>query len=150
MLFFRIACIVLILTSASHLAGHFFLIPQLHLTDNFSSVFPANETERSLMKMMNEYEKSVGGASVSMRDIQNGLSLCYGIFFLWTGILNIIISKGLVRNKRMLVQICFLNVAVLLIGAWISHLYFFWLPLSSFTITAILFGLAAFRFKRDF
>jgi hypothetical protein len=150
MLFFRIACILLLFTSASHLAGHFFLIPQLHVANNFSAVFPANETERSLMKMMIEYEKNVGGAKVSMMDIQNGLSLCYGVFFLWTGILNLIISKGLVRNKRMLVQICFLNIAVMLVGAWISHLYFFWVPLASFSLTAIFFGLAAFRFRRDF
>jgi hypothetical protein len=150
MQFFRIASILLVVIFASHLAGHLFLIPHLQLTHNVTGQMPSNETEEKLLSLMNHYHRHVGGSSISMMDIQNGLSLCYSIFFLWAGILNLLILKGLVRNKRLLSQISIVNAVVLFIGAWISVEYFFWLPFVSFLVTGILFVVAAFRMQREF
>jgi hypothetical protein len=149
MLFFRIASLVLLLIGISHLAGHFLLIPQLNMTANFSGAIPGNETEHKLLDLMNNYSRDVGGFKISMMDIQNGLSLCYSIFFLWTGLLNLLLLKGLVRNKRLLSQISLLNVIVLVIGAFISTRYFFWLPMASFGLSAILYLIAALRIRRE-
>jgi hypothetical protein len=150
MLYFRIACTILLMISASHLIGHFFLIPHLQLTNNFTGQLPANETEKNLFSLMNNYHRSIGGKEVSMMDIQIGLSLCYFLFFCWTGVLNFLLGKGLVRNKRLLSQICLVNAVMLLTGAIISFVYFFWLPLVSFTLAMIFFVLAAFKLRREF
>ena len=125
------------------------LLPQLRLASQSSSV-PANKTEEQVLELMNRYEKNVGGSGLSMMDIQNGLSLCYALFFLWTGILNIIMLRGLARNKRLLGQISLLNTAVLLVGAAISVRYFFWLPAASFGVAALLFLVAALSLRREF
>jgi hypothetical protein len=150
MLYYRIACVALLVIGLSHLAGHFFLIPHFQLSNNFTGLIPANTTEEKILELMNDYHRSVGGKPMSFMDIQDGLSLCYSLFFFWTGILGLIIGKGLVRNKRMLSQICFVNVAVLLVGAFISFKYFFWLPILSFITAAVLFVVAAYKMKREF
>ncbi len=150
MQFFRIASILLIVIGISHLTGHFLIIPYLQLQHGMTSVLPSNEVETELLRLMNHYHKHIGGTPISMMDIQNGLSLVYALFFLWTGVLNLLLAKGLVRNKRLLSQISFLNAFVLLIGAWISYVYFFWLPLVSFIISAAAFIIAPLRMRREF
>ena len=99
---------------------------------------------------MNEYERSIGGSRLSVMDLQTGLSLAYALFILWSGVLNLMISKGLVRNKRLLVQISMFNAVVLFLGAWISWSYFFWLPLVSFLVAAILFVAGSLKMRREF
>ena len=150
MQFFRIASVLLIVISLSHLCGHLFVIPQLQIIHNFSGQLPANETEEKLFSMMSGYQKNVGGTRLTVMDIQTGLSLAYALFFLWTGVLNLMLSKGLVRNKRLLSQISMLNAVILFGGAWISWSYFFWLPLVSFLVTAALFVVGALRMQREF
>lgn len=150
MQFFRIASVLLVIISLSHLCGHLFVIPELQLTHNFSGQLPANETEQKLFSLMSDYQKDVGGSRVSMMDLQTGLSLAYALFFLWAGILNLMISKGLVRNKRLLTQISMLNAVILFAGAWISWSYFFWLPMVSFLVSAVLFVVGSFRMQREF
>ena len=150
MQYFRIASIMLIVIGTSHLIGHFLLIPHLQLTYNFTGELPKNQTEEKLLELMNNYSRNIGGSNLSMMDLQNGLSLCYALFFLWMGALNILIVKGLVRNQRLLSHICFLNVGFLIFGAAISWRYFFWLPIASFISSAIMFIVAAFKMRRSF
>jgi hypothetical protein len=150
MQFFRVGSILLILISVSHFIGHFVLIPHLQLIHNFTGKLPANEVERQMLTLMNHYHKKVGGENISMMDIQNGLSFCYGLFFLWAGVLNLLLLKGLVRNKRLLMQISLFNAAILAIGGVISIGYFFWLPVASFFVTAVLFAIAAFKLPKHF
>lgn len=150
MQFFRIASALLVLISLSHLCGHLFLIPELQLTTNFSGQLPANDTERNLLRLMTDYKRNVGGSQLSMLDIQTGLSLAYALFFMWCGILNLMLAKGLVRNKRLLVQISMFNAVMLFGGAWISWAHFFWLPLASFLTTAILFVAGSLQMRKEF
>lgn len=150
MRYFRAGSIILIVISVSHLAGHFFLLPHLRLVNNITGELPANETERTLLQLMNEYHKNVSGASLSMMDLQNGLSLCYALFFLWTGILNLVMAKGLMRNKRLLAQISLLNSVILFIGAIVAVKYFFWLPIASFVLAGMSFVVAAVRLRNEF
>jgi hypothetical protein len=147
MLYFRIACFFLLFTGLSHLAGHFVLLPHFTLT---YSPLPTESAERTTLDMMNSYHKVVGGREVSYMDIQNGLSLCYSLFFLWLGLTFLMIAKGLTRNKRMLSHISLFNAGMLLMGVVISYRYFFWVPLASFAIAMVLFIVAALRLQRDF
>ena len=150
MIYFRIACVVLILISVSHLTGHFVIYPRLQLTNQLSDHFPSNKTEETLLQLMNEYHKQIGGKSLSFMDIQNGLSLCYALFFFWLGFVNLMIAKGLTRNRRMLSHICLFNSAMLLTGMVISFVYFFWLPFVSFLAALVFFVIAAFKLQKDF
>lgn len=143
MRFFKIGSIVLLVISASHLAGHFMLVPHFQLNNNFTGAIPSNETEVKLLSLMNHYHKRIGGSPMSMMDIQNGLSLCYSLFFLWAGILNLMIYQSLRRNRIMLIRLSYLNSAILFLGAIISLVYFFWLPVLSFATAMVLFLVAA-------
>ncbi len=146
--YFKIACYLLLITCISHLAGHFFLVPQLQLVHNIVSI-PQNETERELLRLMNEYHRPVGGASISMMDIQNGLSLCYALFFFWLGALNLLLYKPVRRNHRLLARVSFFNSFMLALGTGIAIIYFFWLPIASFAACMVMFMLAGWKFSRS-
>lgn len=149
MLYYRIACYLLMFTAASHLAGHFYLVPQFQLVHPVTGGMPANETEHRLLTLMNDYHKRIGGSALSMMDIQNGLSLAYSLFFLWLGALNLLLLKPIRRNHRLLARISFLNVAMLAIGVVISFLYFFWLPVVSFFAILVFFLIAGIQYGRS-
>ena len=150
MQFFRIAAVLLIVIGISHLAGQLFLIPHLQLTHNLTGELPANQTEQKLLELMNHYQKHIAGTNISMMEIQMGLSFCYSMFFIWMGVLNLFMLKGLIRNKRLLAEICILNMVMLLTGAAVAYTYFFWLPFISFLMPAILFVVAATQMQKDF
>jgi hypothetical protein len=150
MQFFRIASILLIVISLSHIVGHLFLIPQLQMVHSLARSSPPVETGEKLMSLMQHYYSQVGGSDISIMEIQTGLSLCYSLFFLWTGILNLMIARGLSRNKRLLAQISMLNAVVLVAGAIVSYVYFFWLPIVSFLVTAGFFVVASIRMQKEF
>lgn len=147
--YFRIACFVLLITSASHLAGHFFLVPHFQLIHNITGKIPANETEKELLTLMNHYHKKVGGAQMSMMDIQQGLSLTYALFFFWMGALNLLLYKPIRRNHRLLARISYLNTAMLGVGVTIAIIYFFWLPIVSFALAMVFFAIAGWKFSRS-
>lgn len=99
MVYYRIGSYILVLTGISHLIGHIILFSHFTLQYNFSGLIPANDTELILLKLMNNYHRDVGGASVSMMDLLNGLSLCYSLFFLWTGMFGIFLIN-ICRNTH--------------------------------------------------
>lgn len=147
--FFRLAGIVLLFVSASHLAGHFLLVPGFRLAGGLSGLPPENATEKQLIVLMNEYHKEIGGKQISMMDIQDGLSLCYALFFALSGGLALLIFRPIRRNHRLLTRISFLYAAALLAGMLISMIYFFWLPVVSFLFGSTLFLIAGIQFSRS-
>jgi uncharacterized membrane protein len=149
MVYFRIAGFVLLLISAFHLAGHFLIIPYFSLSKNFAGDFAAGSTEKQLLDLMNNYHREINGKPISMMDIQEGLSLCYALFFAFLGAIAMVIWKPVRRNHRLLARISFLYTAGLLVGMLISMIYFFWLPAVSFFIAALLFLIAGIYFARS-
>jgi hypothetical protein len=147
MTYFRIASYLLLIVGTSHLVGHFILLPHFLLSD--TGIIPGNETERELLALMNNYHRIVGGSSVSMMDIQNGLSLCYSLLFFWIGGINILIAKPVRRNHRLLARISFLNASLLFAGVIVAMLYFFWLPVVSFGAPSFLYLLAGVIFRKS-
>jgi hypothetical protein len=147
--YFRIGGIILLITGASHLVGHFFLVPQFQLIHKITDKFPANATEKELLVLMTHYHKTVGGAPMSMMDIQNGLSLCYALLLLWSGSLSLILYKPIRRNHRLLTTLSFLYAGMLFIGLIISLIFFFWLPVASFASAFLFFLLSGILFSRS-
>ena len=147
---FKAACIVLIIIGFSHLLGHFFLLPEFNMTGDVTKFIGEDSLEKKVLELMNAHHRAIGGKSLSFMDIQHGFSLCYALFFFWTGIINLMLTKGLVRNKRFLSQIAMINCGMLLTGAAISWQYFFWLPMISFLSAMILFAIAASKLSREF
>ena len=147
--YFRIACVILLITSASHLAGHFLLVPYFQLIHNFTAKIPESSVEKEMLTLMNHYHRKVGGKQMSMMDIQNGLSLMYALFFFWTGALNLLLYKPIRRNHRLLARISYLNTAVLGVGMLIAIIYFFWLPILSFGLAMIFFAIGGYKFSRS-
>ena len=136
-------------TGASHLAGHFSIVPHFRLIHTIEGVVPTNSTEEKLLALMNHYHKTVGGAPMSMMDIQNGLSLCFAILLLWSGSLALMLYKPLRRNHRLLTTLSFLYAGMLFICLMVSLVYFFWLPVTGFASAFLFFLLSGILFSRS-
>ncbi|HYF69685.1 MAG TPA: hypothetical protein VD884_16185 [Ohtaekwangia sp.] len=148
MLFFRIGSYILILTGISHLIGHIILFLHFTLHNNFTGLIPANDTELNLLKSMNDYQRVVGGTPVSMMDFLNGLSLCYSLFFLWSGIVSVMLVQLLHLNSVVIKKISLLNSIVLCCGAIIAVTYFFWPPVLSFASAGFFFLMSYLRLNK--
>jgi hypothetical protein len=129
MKWFRIASYTLLFIGISHMTGHFFLHPYFRLAHGLNDLLPANSSELKLLELMNEYKRTIGGSTLSMMDIQNGFSLCYSLFFLWIGVINLTLAKGKEVHPRELLRVCSINILALAVGTVISCVFFFWLPI---------------------
>lgn len=113
---FRTASIVLILIGISH--------PVIH----FATRNPKNDTEEELFRQMAMYQKPMIGGEMSMLQLQDGLNICYGVFLLFFGVVNLYcfaqtdrdssFIKGLSRIESMMFLACFV----------VSIIFFFWVP----------------------
>lgn len=136
MSYLRAASIFMLFTCVSHVSWFAYLYPQMHLKQK--GLIPANDTERQLLWLMNEYDRALGFSEVSMMNLLDGLNLCYGLLFLWLGTLNLFLARWL-RDHQLICNISLLNAIALGVGFVISLRYFFWLPTLSFAVSAVLF-----------
>jgi hypothetical protein len=112
-----------------------------HVTGHFAMPRPANDTERQLIEMMSSYEKDVAGGKMSILESYDGLNLCYALFFLLVGVLNLTLKK----NSGILIRpASLINAMAMGSGAIISLIYFFWIPVLYFGLTGIFFTLVHF------
>jgi hypothetical protein len=132
--YFKAGSYVLITVSILHLFGQLFLTK------------PNNTAERELLYLMTTYKKDIAGASLSMMEIQDGLSLCYALFFLFTGCMNFFIVNN-IHDKAVLKPIALINALALFVGTVISIIYFFWLPVISFALAMTFFTLAGMKMR---
>jgi hypothetical protein len=126
---FRAAAILQILIAVGHVTGHF-AMPR-----------PANETERQLIAMMSSYEKAVAGGKMSILETYDGLNLCYALFFLLVGALNLTLHKN---SETLIRPASLFNAMAMGAGAIISLIYFFWIPVLYFGLTGIFFTIVHF------
>jgi hypothetical protein len=129
---FNLGTYLLIAISVSHLIGHFFKRD------------PESVTEKLLFDLMTNYKKPVAGGEMSMMDIQSGLSLCYGLFFLGLAAINLYMMR-LNQASSLLRDLSRIESVIFAVGVMISVQYFFWLPVVSFTTVALCFGIAGFQ-----
>jgi hypothetical protein len=132
--YFKAGSYTLVVVSISHLIGQFWLTR------------PANNTERELMHLMTSYEKKIAGGSLSMMEVQDGLSLSYALFFLFAGCMNLFLAQA-IHDNSVLKPISLINALTFFVGAVISILYFFWLPVVSFTLPMVCFTLAGMNMR---
>jgi hypothetical protein len=124
------------------------LFPAFHITGHFLTRKPANETEKKLLYLMTFYEKKFAGGSMSMMNIVDGLNICYVLFFLYAGILNLLAVSKLHDNCSALRTLSGLNTILFFCGTVISFIYFFWMPVLIWASLTILFGLAWMRHRK--
>ena len=124
---FRLGGWVCVATAVSHLIGHLLPIPISGLA------------EAQLIDQMVHIKKDVMGGSLTMMDVQNGLSLCYSLFFLIIGIICLVIYRsGQVKIMR---DVSIVLSAGFFTGAMISLVYFFWIPTVTFFMLMTIFAL---------
>jgi hypothetical protein len=136
MIFYRIGCIVLILTGLIKLSGQF-IEPE-----------PKNDTERQLMELAKTTQIDVGnGAIITVHGTQMGFGLWFSLSLIWAGVVSLFLVKHVRENKGVLRKIAALNCSALLIGAGISLLYFFFIPTICLSISLICFAVAVIQLK---
>jgi hypothetical protein len=121
----KLASYALIISSALQIVMHFWVIK------------PSGPEEMYLLELMRSFHKNFAGGSMSPKDIQDGLNLCYALFFLYIGIINLLITRSKETSSQQKVSL--LTSFTLSIGTAVSIIYFFWLPVVLFSITAICF-----------
>jgi hypothetical protein len=118
MIFYRIGCYILIATCLIHLSGR------------LNPLVPKNETEKQLFDLMENQVLNKGSATFTMGNIQNGMSFCFSLMLLWTGVMSLYLSYALANNRKVLRNVSLINTISLAIAMAISVTYFFWAPTS--------------------
>ena len=118
------------------LLGIGFLHPIVH----FLTRKPMNETERILFQLMHSYHKPIVGGELTMMDIQDGLNICYGMFFVALGIVNLYCLRHQQTNRSFIKGLGRIESVFFLLGAGISIIYFYWLPVVYFLILSACFA----------
>ena len=132
---FRIASHILIIVALVHITGHFWL------TAN------ASDEEKRLLQLMAEHQKGIVGGTMSMADILHGLNVCYALFFLFAGTLNLVLARN-TTDQTLLRKVSAVNVLAFASGAFISLFYFYWLPVFAFGLVALLFSLSGLYLRK--
>ena len=120
---FRIAAIIQFLIAGGHITGHFLMKK------------PINATEQKIIVTMASYEKVIAGGKMSILDSYDGLNICYGLFFLFAGSINLATT----RNADFVRLPALVNAITMAVGAIISAIYFFWIPTTYFVLCSMLF-----------
>jgi hypothetical protein len=132
---FATGCTILLFIGTFHLIGHFW-------PPSFE-----NPTEIQLMTLMKSYPKKIVGGYMTMMDIQNGLSLCYSLFFLSAGTFNLIAYRKDPVDWRLLKTLSLFNALVFSLVFIVAIIYFFWIPVVSSLLAAMAFIFARLNFK---
>ena len=137
MIFYRIGCIVLILTGLIKLSGQF-LEPE-----------PKNEAERQLLELAKTTQIDIGnGTTITLHGTQMGFGLWFSLSLIWVGVVSLFLVKQSGENKALLRKIASLNASALLIGAGISLMYFFFIPTICLSLCLIFFAIAVIQLKK--
>jgi hypothetical protein len=134
--YFKLASLAALAVAISHLIGH--MLP----------VKIENLTEAKLLTLMVTYQKHILGGVMSMMEIQNGLSLCYSLFFFTIAFINLQLLKRL-NDVAVLKELSIIYALTMAVGAMISLRYFFWLPVISFLTLFVLFSLSVIKFQKN-
>ena len=136
MIFYRIACIILILTGLIKLSGQ------------FAEPEPKNETERQLFELAKTTQIDVGsGATITVHGTQMGFGLWFSLSLIWAGVMSLFLVKQLQHHAGALRKVAIFNSGFLILGVGISLAYFFFIPTTCLALSLIFFVLASIRLK---
>lgn len=133
---FKAGSYILIVAAIVHLVGHFWF------------VYHANAEERHLMELMAAYQKRIAGGSMPMTDILHGLNVCYSLFFVFAGILNIVLTNH-TADPQLLKKISVVNAYTYTLGLIISLVYFYWIPVVVFAVVTVCFAYSAIKARKQ-
>lgn len=88
-----------------------FLTAGLHSLSFFHDPAPANETERTLIDLMQHYQQDLGGMQVTMADLMTALSACFSLLCLLGGLSNAYLLRRL-HDDAVLGGILWINLIV--------------------------------------
>jgi uncharacterized membrane protein (DUF441 family) len=112
----------------------------LHPIIHFIAKKPKNEIEQRLFSLMDSYHKPVAGGKLTMMDLIDGLNLCYGMFFLFIGVINLHCLRYSDNNPSFIKGLCRIESVLFFAGGCISVLYFFWVPAVYFAVLFVCFA----------
>jgi hypothetical protein len=125
----------LIAYAVAEVVGHFWIIK------------PASPEEIRLLQQMSTFHRNFVGGSMSPKEIQDGLNLCYGLLLTYTGVINLIILYSISTQAKILERLMLFTTVMLLTASLISFVYFFWLPVTLFSATSAGFFITYARLK---
>lgn len=126
--FFRLGCVLLVLTGLAHLLGH----QQLMRFD------PADENGKRMMELLKTYTDPEGGPGRTFWEFFAGFSLHFSVSVIGLGVVG-----GMLSLSRVTTGIAGMLAAVCIAMALNSHAYFFIVPTACLAVAAGAFVVAA-------
>lgn len=118
------------------------LIGVVHSLSLFGSPTPANETEKQLLSLMNDYHFNLVGSSRSMANLMRGFSISFMVAAFGFALLDLTLRR---EPAQVLKRVALVNALWLATMTAVSLRYFFVLPTSFLVAALLLFVLAWFK-----
>ena len=115
------------------------LLGLVHSTSFFETPKPANETEKQLLSLMNDYHFNLMGSSRSMNDLLRGFSMSFMLATFAFGAFDLVVRR---ERAGLLKRIALVNALWLAAMVAVSLRYFFAAPTSFLSVTLLAFILA--------
>jgi hypothetical protein len=115
------------------------LLGLVHSLSLFQKLAPANETERQLLDLMDNYKFNLVGSLQTMRDLMRGFSIAFMLAALGIGALDLLLSH---ERAGLLKRVALVNVIWLAAMTAVSLRYFFVAPTFFLIAALLIFGLA--------
>lgn len=127
---FRAGAWILLITACLHTLGH------------LSGPAPAkNDTEATLLRLMQEYEFQLAGLQRSANDFLNGFSLAFSVFLLFVGLLDLLVAGHV--DAAVLRRMALLHALLAAVMLALSLVYFIPPPAVCFGLALLAYGVAA-------
>jgi hypothetical protein len=131
-LFFQIGCWAALATSAIHMAGVLFGTPP-----------PANDTERTLRTLMDGYRFPLPGASRTMGELMQGLSISWSLFLALLSATGLSVARRASADALLLPALARMHAAAFIVLLVISITYWFLIPTVCIAVTTVAYVVAA-------
>jgi hypothetical protein len=125
-------------------AGGVFLIVigLVHSISLFTKQVPANDTERQLLDLMDNYRFNLLGSMRSMAELMRGFSTAFMLSAIGVGALDLLLAR---ERPQLLKRVALINTIWLAVMTANSLIYFFIAPTSFLTAATLIFALAWLR-----
>jgi hypothetical protein len=115
------------------------LVGLVHSLSLFEKLVPANDTERQLLDLIDNYKFNLMGSARSMADLMNGFSVSFMVAALGLGVLDLLLSR---ERAGLLKRVALINTIWLAAMTAVSLHYFFAVPTSFLAAALLIFALA--------
>ncbi|MBK9337524.1 MAG: hypothetical protein IPM98_13520 [Lewinellaceae bacterium] len=87
------------------------LTAAVHALSFLSDPVPANDTEKQLLDLMQNYRQELAGMQVTMDGLFTALSSCFSLLYLFAGLLNAYLLRS-TRDEALLSGVLWINLPV--------------------------------------